>query len=55
MGVISEGAGVNGDEDGSGDGCRSLCFLARCRVTRGSETVGFLRVEGSLTGQVSGG
>jgi len=47
------GTGVKGDEGGLGGGC--LWFLARCRVTKGLGTVGFLQAEGSLAGQVMGG
>jgi len=52
--ILSEGIDDRGDEGGSGK-FRCLWFLARCRVIKGSGTVGFLRLEGSLTGQVVGG
>lgn len=39
----------------SGDICGFKVSLARERVTRDRVTVGFLRIEGSLTVQLAGG
>lgn len=52
MGASFEEIDVRGDKDGSGGIGKGCClwFLARCRVIKGVETVGFLRTEGSLSG-----
>jgi hypothetical protein len=56
--VDGGGTGGTGDdgsgEDGSSDGSR-LRFFARCRVVKGSETVGFPREEGRFAVQITGG
>lgn len=57
-GVSSEEIDAKGDDDDSGGGKSGFrCFwcLVRCRVIKGSETVGVLRVEGSLADQVASG
>lgn len=57
-GVSSGEIDVKGEDDDSGGGndrFRCSWRLARCRVIKGSETVGVLRVEGSLTDQLAGG
>lgn len=53
--VKGDGGG-SGVGDGAGSGTDD-CFwaFARCRVVRGSRTVGFLCEEDSLTGNVAGG
>lgn len=53
-GSSSEDIDVRGERGGSGTG-DCLWILARCRVTRGSGTVGSLREEDSLTSYVVGG
>jgi hypothetical protein len=53
--VLFEDRGVNGDGGGDDRSRDGWGTFARERVVRDRETVGFLRVEDRLTGQVAGG